>query len=396
MTTRLLLVMLLACNMVSAQRVDTISIESKVFNTSRKIKIALPDEYADKPDNKYIVAYLFDAQSNDFFNFYTATIRYLSAQGLIKPMIVVGIESANRQYEFTPKAKTPAGEKYFKKSGGASLLAAHLGSEVLPVIAKKYRTLPYNIALGHSLGATFVTYCMLNDPQLFNAVIAVSPNYQYDNLQMVEQFDSLATAKTLAQKFFYLAHGNGDNYEDKFKTGSVKIDSLLSVKKIPGLRWEYKNMDNHSHATTPMEGFFKGLVSLEANLGLPYEKMMSFFGDSNTVFIDQVKEYYKPLSQWSGLSLPLADEANTMAYNCFYSNKKREAITLLKWGIALHPDNINLYDSMGEMLQDAGDKVAAAAAYKKGIEVLVSQKERYDAKKYESLQNGFKQRLKAL
>lgn len=393
---RLLLALLFVSTLATAQRVDTISIASKVFNEQRKIKIALPDEYYDKPDNRYMVAYLFDAQSEDFFNFYTATIRYLSAQGYIQPMMVVGIASGNRQYEFTPTPQTPAGVKYFQKSGGAALLAEHLGSEVLPIVAKKYRTIPYNIALGHSLGGTFVTYCLLNNPKLFNAAIAISPNYQFDNLQLVHKFDSLATKEKLGHKFFYLAHGNGDNYEDNFKIGSGKIDSLLVQKNIPGLRWEYKNMDNHSHGTTPMEGFFKGLVALDSQFSLPYETMMSFFKDTQAVFIEQVKAYYKPVTAWAGITLPLADQVNTMAYNCFYSNKKTEAIALLQWGISLHPDNINLYDSMGEIMQDAGDKTSAEAAYKKGLEVLAKQKDRYDTTKYRTLQEGFQNRLQGL
>jgi predicted alpha/beta superfamily hydrolase len=191
--TRFLFIMIFFSNAALAQhqQVDTLNISSKIFNATRKIKVALPEEYFDKPDNNYVVVYLFDSQSEDFFNFYRTTISYLSKQGYIKPAILVGIASENRQYEFTPAAQTTAGVKYFQKSGGAAMLAEHLQKEVVPAIAAKYRTINYNIGLGHSLGATFVTYCLLNNPQLFNAVIAVSPNYQYDNLQMVNKFDSL-------------------------------------------------------------------------------------------------------------------------------------------------------------------------------------------------------------
>ncbi|MEP7144925.1 MAG: alpha/beta hydrolase-fold protein [Ferruginibacter sp.] len=160
---------------------EIITIQSKVFKDVRTVKVSLPAEYKDYPDRKYVVAYLFDAQSDAFFNFVKATFDYLAADGYMSPTILVGISSGNRQYEFTPTPGTENGIKYFNKSGGANLLALHLKEEILPVIQKKYRCNSYTIGIGHSLGGTFVTYALLNFPEIFNSAIVISPNYHYDD-----------------------------------------------------------------------------------------------------------------------------------------------------------------------------------------------------------------------
>lgn len=378
------------------QKVDTIRISSKIFNSNRKIKVALPEGYEDNPDKKYIVAYLFDAQSEDFFNFYKSTIDYLTKQGLIQPVILVGIASENRQYEFTPQAQTPQGLKKFAKSGGASLLAAHLKDEVMPLIKEKYRSRNYNIGMGHSLGGTFVTYSLFNAPELFNAAIAISPNLQYDELQVVRQFENLKNPKLLDHKYYYLAHGNGDAYEDSFKIGIKKVDSILQVKAFPGFRWKYKDFDNDSHGTTAMEGMFKGLIDVFRQFSLSDKQINAFYADDKKPFIDQVKDVYQAASDWSGLRLPVVDDLNTMGYNCYYANKKQEAVEVFQWGLTLYPENINLYDSIGEVLQLSGNKEEALKYYRKGITVIEKRKGTLETKKYNKLISGFEERIKSL
>lgn len=388
--------LLLLATLVKAQGVDTLSIRSRVFNTNRKIKISLPAGFYNNPDQKYIVAYLFDSQSESFFNFYKTTIDYLTGEGYIKPMILVGIASENRQYEFTPIPQTPQGLKDFRKSGGAPSLAAHLLEEVAPLIKQKYHSSDYNVGIGHSLGATFISYCMLNQPGLFNAGIAISPNLEFDNEQLVHKFDSLASGKTLNHKFFYLAHGAGDRMEDKFKEGSGKVNDLLIKKNISGFRYHYKIMDNNSHGTTAMEGIFKGLLALFNELMLPDKQINAFYKDNKDSFIDNVKGWYKKASNWSGLKLPLADDLNNIGYNCFYDGQKDAAVEIFKWCVGLYPGNINLYDSAGEISQLMGDKSGAMAYYTKGLNIVKQQQNSLAPQTYQNLITGFENRIKSL
>lgn len=375
---------------------ETIHIRSKVFNEDRSIKVWLPEEYKDYPNRTYAVAYLFDAQSDAFFNFIKATVDYLTSDGYISPLILIGIVSTNRQFELTPKAQTKEGMKYFQKSGGADTLSLLLKDEVMPLAQQKYRCANFNIGIGHSLGATFLTYSAIAYPELFKGYIAISPNYDYDKQQLVHAFENLAHAATLSNKFLYIAYGKGDMYEEKFRPGIQKVDSILTRKNIPNLLWQVKSLDNDSHGTTATEGIFKGLIALYRKLTLPYERFTGILNDSTKSFVEQVKDYYGKQSVWAGVKLPLINDLNGMAYNCLYSGRTKEAIAVLQWGLTLYPDDINLHDSMGEIQQSAGSPKEALRYYTRGLEIVEQCRSRLEPGTYQRFINGFKERIKSL
>jgi len=398
-TLKLYITLLLICcttaGIAQTVTVDTLTIQSAVFNKARKIKVMLPFRYEQHPntDEKYMVAYLFDAQSDDFFNIYKHTINMLALQGILQPFILVGISSENRQFEFLDKAQTEEGIKGYRKTGGADTLAIHLRDEVMTAIQKKYRTNGYNIGIGHSLGGTFVTYSLLKYPSLFNAAIAISPNYQYDKERMIAQFDNLPNAQILNHKFLYIAHGYGDATEERFRPSAKKMENLLIKKNIEGLRWEFKSMDNNSHATTALEGIFKGLVALNKQLNLSNEKIETFINDKRKPFIENVKDHYKATSEWAGIKLPIVNEINGAAYGLFYSKRNKEAIDIMAWGLSYYPHNINLYDSMAEIQNEMGDKQASLKYYTAGLNEVKNQKQTLDPKRYETLIAGYERHI---
>lgn len=394
---RILIAMLLIAQAASGQsQTEIINVPSKVFNEVRKVKVSLPKGYYNYPNRKYIVAYLFDAQSDAFFNFIKATVDYLTADGYISPLILVGISSSNRQYELTSKAGTKQGISYFQKSGGADLLALNLKDEILPEIQKKYRCNSYTIGIGHSLGGTFLTYCLIKFPEIFNTSIVISPNYHYDNEQIVHKFDSLANPQSLNHKFLYIAHGKGDAYEEKFKPGTQKIDSLLVKKNIPGLKWQVKSLDNDSHGTTATEGIFKGLMALYKQFTLPYDQFLNYINDPKKPFIENIKGFYKGQSDWASIQLPLIDDLNNIGYNCFYLNKKAEAVEVFEWALSMYPDDINLHDSMGEIQQSTGNNKEALHYYSKGLTIVEQQRSDLETKTYQKLVKGFQERINSI
>ena len=49
-----------------------------------------------------------------------------------------------------------------KAGGNAEVFLAYVKNEVVPFIESNYRTLPERTAIGHSLGASFLIYTMVN------------------------------------------------------------------------------------------------------------------------------------------------------------------------------------------------------------------------------------------
>lgn len=376
---------------------DTLSYNSEYFKGRRQLKISLPKEYTSNPNRKYKVIYLFDAQSTALYDFTKATLSFFPdyANFYFDPVIIVGIETKNRHFEFLPKhLKTLPSPNNYLHAGGADTLALSIEKEIKPLIEKKYRTNGFTIGIGHSLGGTFVTYSMLKFPKIFNAGICISPNYVFDDEAIVSVFNNAVKSNYLSGRFLYIAYGNSDETEEKFKQSTIKFDNLLKENKIPNFNYKVDGLNNPSHSTTPMEGIFKGLTFINDFMNLPYEKYKPFFGDKSAgSFIAYLKKYFQTQSIKTGVPLPSIGELNTIAYNAFYADRKKEAIQILEWAISLYPDDANLYDSMGEIQEGAGSIEKAKHFYQQGLSIIELQKNELPESSYKSKITGFKKRL---
>lgn len=379
---------------------DTLGYTSQYFKDRRMLKISLPEEYADNPNRKYRVVYLFDAQSAALYDYTKATLSFFPgyATFYFDPVILVGIETKNRHFEFLPKhINTIPGPKNYLNAGGADTLALSIENELKPLIENKYRTNGYSLAIGHSLGGTFVTYTMLQYPKIFNAGICISPNYVFDKEAIFKTWNDHVNKDFLSGKFLYIAYGNTDEMEESFRKSTVKFEELLKKSKLSSLFYKIDPLDNTSHSTTPMEGIFKGLIFINDFMNLPYEKYKPFLSDtSKRSIIDYVKQYFKTKSLQTGLMLPSANELNLIAYNVFYAGKKNEAIKVLEWAISLYPDDANLYDSMGEIQEETGSIERGKYFYQKGLSVIESQKREFPEDTYKSKISWFQKRLDEL
>ena len=382
------------------QQPETITIDSKYFNSKREIAVFLPKGYQTYPNRTYKVVYLFDAQNSIFVDYLLATSNYLSSLSstFISPYILVGIKTRNRQFEFLPKNKTEQPYKDYSpkvKLGGADTLLAHLENEVLPEINKRYRTNKYNIAIGHSLGATFAIYSLIHAPKIFNAVIAISPNLYYDNEQILNQIKERSNYLKLQTKFLYVAYSKNGKLESRFYPASEKFQSFLKKNPLPGLYSKVQFLPDTDHSETPLAGIYRGLTELNKQFIID-ENVEGFYSKADPQFVENLKRYYANQSKKIGLKLPAIDDINHLSYNLFYSGKTDHAIRIASWAVELYPDDVNLYDSLGELVQNSGEKDEARIIYQKGIEVVELQKNLLDASSYNSLKNALVKRLHSL
>ena len=107
-------------------------------------------------------------------------------------MIVVGITNTDRTRDLSPThvTTTVGGGNtalQFPTSGGADKFLKFIETELIPEIEKRYRTQPYRILAGHSLGGLFAIHAMLSRPDVFQSYIAVSPALHWDNQVVVKR-----------------------------------------------------------------------------------------------------------------------------------------------------------------------------------------------------------------
>lgn len=155
-------------------------IESKILGETRSVLVHVPESY-DRGDRRYPVLYMTDAHEPQ-----NAMIVGLTEQqawgGTIPELIVVGIQNVDRSRDLTPTDDGKGG-----KVGGASKFLQFLETEVVPLVEKNYRTQPYRVFAGHSLGGLFAVYSLVERPDLFNAYIAASPVLDWDKDYVIKR-----------------------------------------------------------------------------------------------------------------------------------------------------------------------------------------------------------------
>jgi predicted alpha/beta superfamily hydrolase len=355
-----------------------LKINSEILGKERKILIYTPWEYDHMPDSRFEVIYVFDAQARQYFDNVHSTYAFLNQDRF--PMIVVGIVSEERNKDFLPESENPGTyEHYGGYLGNAGLFLSFINNELVPYIEKNYRTLPKRIAVGHSNGATFITYCLLHDPALFDAYITISPNFAYDEEQMVKKLQNFDPGRLKSRKFFYMCNSNEG---EKWVIARGKVirlfESARFKKKFVFVNQDFSATENHS-TVFPLGVFY----------GLKHYLNDQFFNASNLI------AYYSDLYK-SNLVRFTPDELNQIGYNFFYSGQTAEALKILLWANQLFPDDLNLYDSIGEMYQNLDNKPEAMKYYNMFKQKLNQRKSSMPEEEYKRLKKNIDGRLSYL
>ena len=238
----------------------TVFIESKIYEKQRELQIFIPDEYVWEKEKEFKVLYLFDAQNTRIFNYISGNVQLLS-MNTIEPVIIVGVVTEDRWDEFLPRNNHEETlERYEPPMGNADKLIEHIQTEIEPYLKKNYRVQDYRLAIGHSLGATFITYASMKTDNLFNYNILLSPNYNYDKKQFVERFKESLKTDLTKNKEFYFVNGYRDKYEKEFDEPLQEVIKSLESFDNEKIKWNYKKLDIDNHGLIWL-GVYNGLLN---------------------------------------------------------------------------------------------------------------------------------------
>lgn len=165
---------------------------------ARNVDIWLPPQYAANQQERFPVLYMHDGQ-NIFLPelAYTGidwgideTIEQLSAEGSIRPAIVVGVwNTPLRVAEYMPQKpmESPAGQrrlsgfkKRFKSEPLSDAYLRFLVSELKPWVDEHYRTLPdraNTLIMGSSMGGLISLYALCEYPHIFGSAGCLSSHW---------------------------------------------------------------------------------------------------------------------------------------------------------------------------------------------------------------------------
>jgi len=367
-------VVLFSCLHATAQlpRPVSHSLESTVYDTVRNITVVLPKDYYTRPERRFEVLYVLDAQDERLFDLAASIVNYATGDNFI-PVILVGIRTTSRWDEFLPAPEhqetVDLVSEYFGegfKFGHADNLAAHLKSELFPFVEKLYRTLPTRLAIGHSLGGTFLTYCNVRYPELFNGTVCISPNLVFDNSSLLDKVARFKNSEPALQAYNFIAYGSADSYERQFLPGITSAIKLFESPDRNSTLFGHKQFTDANHATVLSYGIQAGLSDF-------YNKV--FLTGNNVI------AYYDAMMTSCSINVT-PDDVDALAQKCLSHEKSYDALTIIKWGLRIFPDNSDLYLCLGEVQESLGNSADAAECYRSAAKVLQSQKTLYNESVY--------------
>jgi predicted alpha/beta superfamily hydrolase len=362
------------------QKKDTLTIHSSELKETRKLVVYTPPEYDYFKDQNFEVVYVFDAQASQYIDMVSSTMRFQDCR--IFPMIIVGVISTDRNKDFLPVNEYPeTAAKYRDHLGNADKFMNYISNEAIPAVDSAYRTLPKRLAIGHSNGAAFIAHCLLEKADIFDGYIAISPNFGYDKLQFVKRFKNFDLNRLTSKKFFYMCNSSGYPEEGDWIPGRKQIAGILNQdiykKKIISKNQEFPT-ENHSTV------FQVGLIN-----GIREYFNYQYFNAAN------LTAYYDELSKNKKINLT-PKNTNQTAYNLHFAGKTAEAVKILLWANKLFPEDLNLYDSIGELYQTLNKKDDAKKFYLLMDKKIDQQKDTLTSERYEQLKKGAKKSLDSL
>ncbi|MBU0692033.1 tetratricopeptide repeat protein [bacterium] len=295
-------------NTFAATIVETETIEigtkhtfrSEALGEDRSVVVHFPESY-ESSHLQYPVLYFLDG---DYFFYQTvAAVQFLSECGYLQTppvpeLILVGIVNVDRNRDYTPTHAPEQKTLRFPTSGGADLFHDYLKTELIPFIDEHYRTQPYRILSGWSLGGLFTVHTLMTDPNLFSAYIAVSPSMWWNSQEPVKEARTLWQKDSNLDRPLIITQGSleGGDINASVRKGLV---ALLRDYSITG--WDFIEIPNEGHSFVPYKALYEALPQLFSDWILP--------ADSVAAGSDAVKAHYATLSQKYGYEVDLPEAA---------------------------------------------------------------------------------------
>jgi predicted alpha/beta superfamily hydrolase len=339
--------------------VKRFSIKSTVLGEDRVILVRTPVGYE---TNKVSYPVLYMTDGDGHMGHTASTIEFLTQNGRISDLIVVGVTNTDRTRDLTPAKSTDkdaGGNLRWPTSGGADNFLKFFETELIPEIEKEYRVQPYRIFAGHSLGGLFAIHAMIAKPGLFNSYVAVSPSLQWANDEELKRAQTFLTNQKEMRVTLFVSIGNepgaiGEDF-DKFK-------ALLEKSKIKGFEWQAERMMDEDHGSVVLRSHYLGLRKVFDGWLIPNDpKSGAVLGG-----LKGADAHYKKLSEKFGYSIPTPENLiNQMGYQFLFDGKPEEAIAVLKANVERYPASANVYDSLAEAYERGGRIDLAEPLYDK-------------------------------
>ena len=336
---------------------ERVTLTSTVLGEERILFVRTPNGYA-AGGQRYPVLYLTDGDTQ--FLHTVATVEFLARVGRMPEMIVVGITNTDRTRDLTPTRARIDGRD-FPTAGGANNFLRFLETEVVPYVERSYRTEPFRVFAGHSFGGLFAVHAFLTKPDLFDAVIAVSPTLFWDEDLPVRRAEEFFAGQVPLRRTLVVTVGSEG---PQMQTAFDAFRRVLSQVRADGFTWEAVQLDDEDHGSVVLRSHYLGLRRIFDGWQLPRDTATGNY----TGTLADVRAHYAKLSDRLGYTVKLTEGTiNQLGYVAMGQGRTTQALEFFELNVREYPGSANVYDSLGEGLEAAGRLEDALAHYQKAV-----------------------------
>jgi predicted alpha/beta superfamily hydrolase len=340
------------------------SIHSKILSEERAYWVSLPESYGDKLKSykRYPIIVLLDGHIH--FKSSVGMIQFMSRERngsrQVPEMIVVGITNVNRERDFTPDKIIT---KRKNNMGGGDNFLAFLEQELIPKIENEYRTIPYRILFGHSLGGLLTTHAYLQEHSTFNSFLSIDPSFGSWTDSIMDKKIELINEKVFTRPI-YIATANWGKRNIRNRDRHVRFYESLNSKCKGKYKGKLEYFENENHSTVPLPSFYNGISYIFNGYNYSYRDATNR---------EELVNHFKKISH--GLSydfLPPEELVNRVGYSKLRNRKEEErkmALDFFNLNVENYPESYNAYDSLGEAELEFGSKEKALKSFERSLEL---------------------------
>ena len=223
---------------------ETFTMQSAVMGEVRRINVYTPAGYADARDTRYPVLYMPDGGIQEDFLHVAGLVQVLTGNGSMRPVVLVGIENTVRRRDMTGPTTNAEDRTIAPVVGGSAAFRRFIRTELMPLIAQRYRTTDETAIVGESLAGLFVVETLFLEPDMFDMYIAFDPSLWWNNADLVERAPA-RVATVAAGRSVYLASSS----EADLAALTKRLADTFAARAPAGARWHYQPMPEETHAT---------------------------------------------------------------------------------------------------------------------------------------------------
>ncbi len=351
---------------------EKVKFHSRVLDEERTILVHLPKGYASS-EKKYPALYVLDAEF--FFQQAVSAVEFLSELKYINvqpipQMIIIGIVNVDRNRDYTPTyAPEQPGGLRFPTSGKAEKFLEFLNTELFSFIDSNYKTEPFRVLSGWSLGGLLTVYTYFEHNHLFSAYLAISPSLWWDGDLYVKKIDTFLSHEQPSTKPLIVTIGA---LEGGDMGRSVKDGFFPKMRKSPGEKtaFTFIEIPEESHSYVPYKAYYQGLLALFADWMMPNEIMNDGF--------EGIRSFYESQSKKYGFEIDMPESAYfRLASKYFNEGDKKKAFEIAKQYVNEFPESSYAHYYLGMRAGAVGELRLAKKSFLKAIEIEESSLEPY-------------------